>query len=155
MTLALSITFNVHSTWDSTSFFLRLFKNVLFAFLWYTTFIVIKGSVTNRGIDRYKWQRPFTKGKKASPCWVLRNKLYTMYWTFTKERGIYMCSARLDVLFRERNDLRRYRTGSWRNDALAKWPVTKYRSSVFKPLSRKAQKAVLSLHVYLYPWPGY
>ena len=51
-----------------------------------------------------------------------------------------MCSARLDVLFRERNDLRRYRTGSWRNDALAKWPVTKYRSSVFKPLSRKAQK---------------
>ena len=31
-----------------------------------------------------------------------------------------MCSARLDVLFRERNDLRRYRTESWRNDALAK-----------------------------------
>ena len=52
-----------------------------------------------------------------------------------------MCSARLDVLFRERNDLRRYRTGSWRNDALAKWPVPKYRSSVFKPLSRKARKS--------------
>ena len=26
-----------------------------------------KGLVTNDGIDRQKWQRPFTKGKKASP----------------------------------------------------------------------------------------
>ena len=34
VTLALSITFNVNSSWDSTSFFLGLFKIVLFASLY-------------------------------------------------------------------------------------------------------------------------
>ena len=54
MTLALSRTFNVNSTLASTSFFLRLFKDVLFASLSVNPVNLIylsrlKGSVTSGG----------------------------------------------------------------------------------------------------------
>ena len=102
-------------------------------------------STVKNGNDRLR------KGNRIRRARSLKGTSYTQCIGLLRKNEVYTCVALAwFVLFRERHDLRRYRTGSWRNDALAKSPVTKeiLYSNPFLERPKKLFSACMFIYIH-------